>query len=57
MRKKGFSQAEVVKQIESYHSIFGKYDRAEMRPTIGVVKKMAEVLDTIVGYFLEKRRT
>lgn len=51
-RKKGFSQAELAKQIDSYHSIIGKYERDEVKPTIDVVKKLADVLDTTVGYLL-----
>ncbi|PWV55765.1 helix-turn-helix domain-containing protein [Chitinophaga sp. S165] len=47
---KGFSQAELARQVESHHSIIGKYERDEVKPTIDVVKKLAEVLDTTVGY-------
>jgi len=49
---KSFSQAELARQIESHHSIIGKYERDEVKPTIDVVKKLAEVLDTTVGYLL-----
>ncbi len=49
---KGFSQAELAKQIGSYHSIIGKYERDEVKPTIDVVKKMAGVLSTTAGYLL-----
>ena len=49
---KGFSQAELAKKIESYHSIIGKYERDEVNPSIDVVKKLATVLDTTVGYLL-----
>lgn len=50
--EKGFSQAELVKQIDAYHSIIRKYERDEVKPTIDVVKKLADVLDTTVGYLL-----
>ena len=50
--EKGFSQAELAKQIDSYHSIIGKYERDEVKPTIDVVKKLADVLDTTIGYLL-----
>ncbi len=50
--EKGFSQAELAKQIDSYHSIIGKYERDEVRPTIDVVKKLAQVLETTAGYLL-----
>ena len=49
---KGFSQAELATQIKSYHSIVGKYERDEVKPTIDVVKKLADVLDTTVGFLL-----
>jgi len=50
--EKGFSQTELAKQINTYHSIIGKYERDEVKPTIDVVKKLATVLDTTVGYLL-----
>ena len=42
----------LAKNIQSHHSIIGKYERNEVKPTIDVVKKLAEVLDTTVGYLL-----
>ena len=50
--EKGFSQTELAKRIDTYHSIIGKYERDEVKPTIDVVKKLANVLDTTVGYLL-----
>lgn len=49
---KGFSQTELAKQIDTYHSIIGKYERDEVRPSIDVVKKLAKVLNTTVSYLL-----
>jgi transcriptional regulator with XRE-family HTH domain len=49
---KGFSQAALARLIQSHHSIIGKYERDEVKPTIDVVKKLAEVLQTTVGYLL-----
>jgi transcriptional regulator with XRE-family HTH domain len=49
---KNFSQAELAKQIGSYHSIIGKYERDEVKPTIDVVKRLADVLETTAGYLL-----
>ncbi len=49
---KNFSQAALARLINSHHSIIGKYERDEVKPTIDVVKKLAEVLDTTVGYLL-----
>ena len=41
--KKGLSQTELAKQIDTYHSIIGKYERDEVNPSIDVVKKLAKV--------------
>jgi transcriptional regulator with XRE-family HTH domain len=49
---KEFSQNELSKLIGVHHSIIGKYERDEVKPSIDVVKKMADVLDTTVGYLL-----
>lgn len=51
---KGFSQAELARRISSHHSIMGKYERDEVKPTIDVVKKLADVLETIPDYLLEE---
>jgi len=40
------------KLIEAHHFIIGKYTRDEVKPSIDVVKKLATVLDTTVGYLL-----
>jgi len=50
--EKGLSQTELAKQIDTYHSIIGKYERDEVNPSIDVVKKLAKVLDTTVGFLL-----
>lgn len=49
---KGISQNEFSKLIEVHHSIIGKYERDEVKPSIDVVKKIANALDTTVGYLL-----
>ena len=50
--EKKFSQSELAKNIDSYHSIIGKYERDEVKPTIDVVKRLANVLETTVGYLV-----
>ena len=40
------------KEAGLHHSIVGKYERDEAKPTIDVVKRLALVLDTTVGYLL-----
>lgn len=47
---KNFSQAELARQIEVHHSIIGKYERDEVKPSIDVVKRLADVLNTTVGF-------
>jgi transcriptional regulator with XRE-family HTH domain len=49
---KGISQSELARQLGTNHSIIGKYERDEVKPTIDVVKKIANILDTTVGYLL-----
>jgi len=49
---KKISQNELSKLIGAHHSIIGKYERDEVKPSIDVVKKLAEVLDTTGGYLL-----
>ena len=49
---KKLSQNEVAKLLSTNHSIIGKYERDEVKPTIDVVKKLAEILDTTVGFLL-----
>ena len=49
---KGISQSEVAKLLNTNHSIIGKYERDEVKPPVDVVKKLAETLDTTVGYLL-----
>lgn len=46
------SQSELARQLGTHHSIIGKYERDEVKPTIDVVKRLAEVLNTTAGYFL-----
>ena len=48
----GFSQVELARKIDTYHSIIGKYERNEVKPTIDVIKKLAKVLETTAGYLL-----
>jgi transcriptional regulator with XRE-family HTH domain len=49
---KEFSQAKLAKEVGLHHSIIGRYEREEAKPTIDVVKRLANVLDTTVGYLL-----
>ncbi len=49
---KGFSQNALAGELGVHHSIIGKYERDEVKPTIDVVKRMTGILDTTVGYLL-----
>ena len=49
---KGFSQAKLAKEAGLHHSIIGRYEREEAKPTIDVVVRLAKILDTTVGYLL-----
>lgn len=49
---KGLSQQELAKILKTSHSVIGRYERDEMSPSIDAVKKLAQVLDTTVGYLL-----
>jgi transcriptional regulator with XRE-family HTH domain len=49
---KGLSQSELARLMNTNHSIVGKYERDEVKPTIDVVRKLAELLNTTVGFLL-----
>lgn len=49
---KGINQSELARRLNVHHSIIGKYEREEVKPTIDVVKNIAAALDTTVGYLL-----
>ena len=55
--RKKLSQNEVAKLLNTNHSIIGKYERDEVKPSIDVVKKLAEVLDTNAGFLLGEKYT
>ena len=49
---KKISQSALARLLNTNHSIIGKYERDEVKPTIDVVKKLANNLNTTVGYLL-----
>ena len=51
---KELSQSELARQLDTHHSIIGKYERDEVKPSIDVVKKIAGLLGTTVGYLLSE---
>jgi transcriptional regulator with XRE-family HTH domain len=49
---KELSQSDLAKLLNTNHSIIGKYERDEVKPTIDVVKRLADELETTVGFLL-----
>lgn len=49
---KKISQNELARLIQAHHSAIGKYERDEVRPSIDVVIKIADVLIATVGYLI-----
>ena len=49
---KSLSQSKLAELLNLHPSIIGRYERGQAKPTIDVVKNMAKVLDTTVGYLL-----
>lgn len=49
---KKLSQSELAKKINAHHSIIGRYERDEVKPTIDVVKKLADILNVTAGFLL-----
>jgi len=51
-KAKNLSQKELAKIFNTSHTTIGKYERDEMTPSIDAAKKLANILDTTVGYLL-----
>ena len=47
-----FSQQDLAKLIGSVHTVIGRYERDEIKPSIDVVKRLADELGTTVGYLI-----
>ena len=50
----GFSQSKLAKELGLHHSIIGRYEREQAKPTKDVVKNMAIVLNTSVSFLLDE---
>ena len=48
----GYSQAELARQISSHHSIIGKYERDEVKPSIEMATQLAEALEVSLDYLV-----
>lgn len=53
-KAKNLSQNELAGILNTNHSVIGKYERDDVKPSIDVVKKLAEVLNTTVSFLLGK---
>ncbi len=51
-KAKDLSQKDLAKLFKTSHTTIGKYERDEMIPSIEAAKKLAQILDTTVGYLL-----
>lgn len=46
------SQTELAKRMSTSVSVISRYERGEMMPSIDAAKRLAELLETTVGYLL-----
>lgn len=51
-KQKGLSQNELAGILSTNHSVIGKYERDDVKPSIDVVKRLAEVLGTTAAYLI-----
>ena len=51
-KAKKLSQNELAGILNTNHSVIGKYERDDVKPSIDAVKRLAEVLDTTVAYLI-----
>lgn len=51
-KAKNLSQKELAEAFVTSHTTIGKYERDEMTPSIEAAKKLANILNTSVGYLL-----
>lgn len=49
---KKLSQTDVANQLKTSISVISRYERDEMTPSIDTAKKLANILNTTVGYLL-----
>lgn len=56
-KRKGLSQNDLGKKVGSSGDIIGKYERDEVKPSIEVVIKIADVLDSSIDFLVGKTDT
>jgi transcriptional regulator with XRE-family HTH domain len=55
-KKRSFSQAELGKKIGTSGDVIGRYERGDIKPSIDVVEKIADVLDVSIDYLIGKSK-
>lgn len=53
-KKKGFSQEDIAKHLDTKAPVIGRYEREEMKPSIDVVTKIADLLEVSLDYLVGK---
>jgi len=53
-KKKGLSQADLGKLVETSGDIIGRYERDEVKPSIEVVIRLADALEVSLDYLVGK---
>lgn len=56
-KKKGISQEDMARQLGTKGPAIGRYERDEMKPSIEVASKMADILEVSLDYLTEKTDT
>lgn len=55
-KKKGLSQADLGKKIGTSGDVVGRYERGDIKPSIEVVEKIADVLGVSIDYLIGKSK-
>lgn len=53
-KKKGFSQEFIAKELNTKAPVIGRYERDEMKPSIEVATKLADLLEVSLDYLVGK---
>lgn len=53
-KRKGVSQEDIANDLGTKGPVIGRYERDEMKPSIDVAAKMAELLDVSLDYLVGK---
>jgi len=53
-KEKSISQTELAKQLGIHKNVLGRYERNEVKPTIEIARKIADILDVSLDYLTGK---